>query len=254
MQYFVGDDTINFLSLEEYLMKNNIKIYGEYFKRNLIAEEKDVLNQIALASKIQKILRSYKSDGSFRINSTIGRKIEHIKVQIKRLNKDLKRRENKNYIDEFLISKGNNILKQGKTAVNEIYSSGYLNLIRRSMQRNEICLGRIDNNNLFEEKVINIGTIKNISYNLIEEDIYNYLRKIRRENNKLNMEEIIDSYIELEGLSRDSKLYIEALLKVPYESLKYWSRYVDKKLKISEEKFLIKIQELYDSEIILRKE
>ena len=114
-----------------------------------------------------------------RIDSTIGKKIENIKVEIKRSREDIKYRYNKsqkNICDNFLLQYGEVIISRAEEAINFLGYIDYLSLIERSMKKNEICLGRIDEVNLRVMENIEIATVKNISYNLVEEDIYEYLR------------------------------------------------------------------------------
>jgi len=145
-------------------------------------------------------------------------------------------------MDRFLLSSGENIINQGKEALEGIKDIDYLGLIRRSMGKNEICLGRVDEGNLRRNNGIEIGNIKNISYNLFEEDIYEYLKKIRRRGSISNEVLYIEEYITQERLDNSSSDYIKLLLEVPYDCLRQWYRYAQGKRSMAPEDYLEDIQ------------
>lgn len=208
-----------------------------------------------MISQIHTILSGYHYNGSFRINSIIGKRVEYIKVYLKRLKKDLEMRHKKEFLnsmDRFLLSKGKNIISQGEEVLERIMEIDYLGLIRRSMRNNEICLGRVDERNLRKDKDIEIGNIKNLSYNLIEEDIYEYLKKIRRRGNGGNEELYIEKYIIEKGLQNSSGEYIKLLLQIPYDSLRQWLRYSQGKRIMAPEDYLENIEETlkYESKVM----
>lgn len=208
-----------------------------------------------MISDVHSILSGYHYNGSFRINSTIGKRLESIKVYIKRLKKDLEWRRKKEFLnsmDRFLLSEGGNIIKQGERAIEEIGGIDYLGLIKRSMKQNEICLGRADEGNLRKNNGIEIGNIKGLSYNLIEEDIYEYLKKIRRRGGSPNEEAYIEKYIIEKKLENNSEEYIKLLLEIPYDSLRQWLRYSQGKRNIAPDDYLENIEKIskYENKVI----
>jgi hypothetical protein len=208
-----------------------------------------------LISEVHSILSGYHYNGSFRINSTIGKRVECIKVYIKRLKTDLERRKKREFLnsmDRFLLSKGKNIIKQGEEALEGIKEIDYLGLISRSMRKNEICLGRADEGNLRKNNEIEIGNIKNLSYNLIEEDIYEYLKKIRRRVGILKEDLYIEKYIIEERLQNSSGQYIKLLLQIPYDSLRQWLKYAQGKRIMAPEEYLENIEKSlkYESKVM----
>ena len=242
---------IDDLSFKEYLMKNNIDVCKEYFKRERVTSDSDIIEQIKIANEVHEILRNYNNDGSFRVNSTIGKKIESTKLKVKRLERDIKIRTNKeekNEVDKIILSKGTSILNQAILAINQAFKSDYLNLIKRSMVRKELCLGKIDGSNLKKDQSIKLGTIKGITYNLVEEDIYNYLRKIRKQRQEIRIDNIINQYIKVSNLTVQSQKYIDSLLLIPSDSIKYWLKYIENKRKISLNEHFVNIKEAFDFE------
>lgn len=155
-------------------------------------------------------------------------------------------------MDRFLLNKGESIIKQGKDALNRIKEIDYLGLIKRSMDNNEICLGRVDEGNLRKNNIIEIGNIKNLSYNLIEEDIYEYLKRIRRRESIINGDLYIERYTLEEKLQNSSSEYIKLLLEIPYDTLRQWYRYAQGKRIMAPEDYLVNIQQSlkYESEVL----
>ena len=103
------------------------------------------MEQIIIIQNAHKILSGYNCYGVTRINSTIGKRVEHIKVMIKRLRKDLEKRENvKNPMDKFILVNGNKILSKAEKGIYELKNINYIGIIERSMKKNEITLGRAD--------------------------------------------------------------------------------------------------------------
>lgn len=243
------------LTLKEYLLRNNIFIIGEYFKNDKPKKDEDIINQIKIINKLNNLLSGYKETGITRINGSIGKRIEGVKVEVKKLESDLRKRNNKddlNNMDIFLLENGERILNVAREALKNIKSIDYLSLIKRSMNRGEICIGKGDESNLRSFNSIEIGKIKNISYNIYEEDIYEYLKKVRKKYDNFREDYYISEYVREANLSNASKEYIKILLSIPHDSLRQWHRYVDGKRDVSPDIYLENIKESlkYESNII----
>ncbi|WP_143317469.1 hypothetical protein [Clostridium sp. HBUAS56017] len=204
-----------------------------------------MLNQIVLINKVDCIMSRYYGDGITRINSRVGKRLESIKVHMCKLRIDLRKREKKknlNFMDKFLLETGEKILIQGEESIRLINEIDYLNIIKRSMKENEICLGKVGEENLKEDKKIEIGSLRNVSYNLREEDIYEYLKRAKKKQNLLREDYYIDEFVNLARLTNVSKEYIKILLRVPSDSLKQWYRYSQGKRNVSPDKYLESIK------------
>lgn len=103
----------------------------------------------------------------------------------------------------------------------------------------EICLGRVYESNLRknENGDFEIGTIKYLSYNLQEHDIYSYLKYVKKRNRTLDINELIKWFIEESILEDDSIKYIIGLLSYPIESLRLWDRYRKSRKKLTEAEY-----------------
>lgn len=188
---------------------------------------------------LHKILLGYNSESLVKIKSNIGKEIETYKVQIKKLKKEYAKIMDygiKNDFEKLIILEGRNLLKQATDVINYIYSNNYFSIIERSMNREELCIGRADNSNLKFDSNIQIGSLKYISYNLVEEDLYKYIKKIKKKNNLIDEEEVIKTFVYESHLSKDSINYLKALCSYPKDTLRAWEKYIsNKKLKPYEE-------------------
>ena len=237
-------------TIKEYLANKDIVVTGFSFKGSVTDySEERVINHVRLINAMHKILMGYGISSS--INSSIGRKIEKIKVEVKRLRRSLDRIECKNSIDEFLINNGEFILKQSEVALGRFNEINYMDLVKRSMRKNEICLGRVDESNIRAVEDIEIGIVKNITYNLVEEDICNYLKKVKIKNKQIDLEYVIDSYIKMSNLSLDSKEYMKVLLLIPVDTMKYWKKYLKCREKIDSQSYLNSMKETYNYEVVM---
>ena len=209
-------------------------VKGDYFKSTRHIDNSEIFNQIKLISELDQILTDYSKIAYTRINSTIGKRVENYKVELRKLKVDLEYRQSKidiNEVDNFLITNGQHIINQGYESLKKLDDIDYIGIIRRSMDKEEICLGRTDESNLKKSSVIEVGKIKNVSYNLIEEDAYSYLKKIQRRDRSLNLENYIEEFIKINKLNKDSSAYINILLNIPSDTMKQWMRYKEGKRK-----------------------
>lgn len=237
------------------MLDKDVVVRDEYFKGEKGYTDEDIWRQIIIINSLQKIMMGYYTDGSIRINSIIGKYIENVRVDIKRLKRDLENRIEKkdlNDMDNFLLENGEKIISQGELALNRLKEIDYMGIVRRSMKKNEISLGRVDESNIRVIEGLEVGTLKNVSYNLAEEDIYQYLKKVRRRKLDINIESYVDNYVRLANLNKDSREYINILLLIPYDSIKQWYKYRYNKRGLLPEEYLKGIRNsiIYESNIL----
>ena len=214
------------MNISTYLKENNVIINEKLIKNTDINPYK----QIELIIKIHEILINQNKTIIPRINSTIGKEVENFKMQIKKVNRILNRFEkekNIDYIDIYFIDTATSIVKQASSCIECIEDENYYSLIKRSMKNYELCLGRVDESNLILEENgdIAIRTVKYISYNLIEQDILSYIKRIKRRKINIDIDKLIDVFIDKSGLDDKSKQYIKTLEAYPLESMRLLSRY-----------------------------
>lgn len=221
------------LSFEEWLNIKGITIIGQRFSYDRNISKNDIISQINLIVELHKNLLGCSFNGLNRIKSTIGKEIESYKVQIRRLQKHYDYIFNKactSEIENFILSNGKIMLTQAVSALNYIDEHDYFGIIRRSMNRSEICLGKVDKNNLRRNKdKIEIGTVKAMTYNLVEEDLYNYIKRLQRKELDIDEEELLKAFVYESHLSYNSIDYLKGLLSYPKDFLKVWERYRNSK-------------------------
>jgi len=234
------------LSAKEYLNIKGITITEQCFSYDKNMDKKDIISQINLIIEFHKTLIGHNFNGTSRLKSTIGKEVESYKVQIKKLQKHYDYIVNKsstNQVEKVILSNGNIMLKQAKEALNHIYEHDYLGVIKRSMNREEICIGKADNNNLRRnEGKIEIVTAKGMTYNLVEEDLYNYIKKLQRKQLNIDEEELIKSFVYGSHLSFNSFDYLRGLCSYPKDFFKIWERYRDNKKEKTNDAILLELK------------
>lgn len=190
------------MDIYEYLSSRSIIISDEKFKDNA---EVSVSDQIQLISDAHKRLLDGKEAIIPRIQSVIGREFEGYKVDIKKnknyINKIINNKST-NYIEDYLIDEGSRIIKKAQETLSLLDLEIYFSIIKRSMKRYEICLGRVDESSLKRDKneIIYIRSNKYIVYDLLESDCYNYIKKIKRRKKGYGINNIIDEFVNKSAL------------------------------------------------------
>lgn len=222
---------MNEVSANEYLNIRGITIMEQCFSYDKNMYKKDINSQINLIVELHKTLIGCNFDELSRLKSTIGKEVESYKVQVKKLQSHYDYIVSKNCtneVEKLIVSNGKIMLKQAREALNYIYEHDYFGVIKRSMNREEICLGKVDSSNL--RKVggkIEIGIIKGMTYNLVEEDLYSYIKKLQRKQFNIDEEELIKVFVHGSHLSFNSFYYLRGLCSYPKDFLKLWEKYMD---------------------------
>ncbi|WP_300382570.1 hypothetical protein [Clostridium sp.] len=202
----------------------------------------EIFKQIDNIIFFQRSIGKYKVNLFPRIRCTIGKEIDNFYGQallIKRYLNNIRNKEDLQELDKYILENGTGLIDKVYNAINYIQDNGYKSIIKRSMNNYEVCLGKTDGGNLTvsEDGEIKVTTIKYLNYNLKENDIYLYLKKIKRRQMLRNIEDVIDYYIVKENLTEDSREYLKGMLSIPNEELKFLERAILGKIKISEKKF-----------------
>lgn len=231
------------IEVSSYLEDKEIYILNKRIPKDKNDVENNIFKQIDNIVCLHNRIGPYKENLFPRIAGTIGKDINNYYCQtvlIDKYIKTLKYKKKLNSIDFYFINRGDFLIKYGRDTLNHIYSNNFRNLIERSMKNYEVCLGRVDESNLKIELdgKINIGTIKYLSYNLKEHDIYSYIKKIKKRETNLNIDEILDYYIEIAKLKNDSKEYLSALISYPNEEFRILEKYIQGKLNINEKEII----------------
>ena len=125
------------------MLENDIVVAEEYFRGYRGTTEEDISCQFIVIQSVHSVLAGYYCSGLTRVNSSIGKRVESIKVMQKRLNKDIALREkikDTNCMDLFILENGEKLLNRVDKAIEDLKEIDYLGIIKRSMKKNEICL------------------------------------------------------------------------------------------------------------------
>lgn len=213
----------------EIINSSNIKIkYREKY-----CTEEDLLYHIETLCDFQAKVMGFKDYLRVRLNNKIGKTIEQYKVSLKRLKKDIRRLERKKDLNEFeksLVKFGPKYIEIGKEALSVIDKPSYINFILRSMEREEICLDKVWFNNVLRDKEkIYIKDISSVSYNLIEMDCIEFIKKLRRRGIKTNYQLLCHEFCKKSKLGNDSEEFILSISSFPSEFMMCCDRYRDKR-------------------------
>lgn len=222
--------------LTAFLNSNNIYI-ADKKNEKYVDDFKVKMLQIDNIVKVQKTILNYNNPYSLGLCSFIWRDIEIFKMW---------NRRGRKLIKDYKLHELEPIVSEAEKSIDMIYKIPYLNLIHRSMKKNEICIGKVSENNLWGEDVLKILDLKKLGFNLIEHDCYKYLSKFKRKNISLDYYKTINHFIECHGLDNNSKIYIEALLSYPYNAMKIIQKEYLKE-RITKEDILVKF---YDESLI----
>jgi hypothetical protein len=234
-----------FKSFLEYFSLKDIDVVENFQDYKLpqledIDEEK-LEDQLSNISEFHKNVMGYKGYMGKRLDNKTGSVVEQYKVNIKRLRRYLKNiRVNAatSNFERLLLKEGFEYLQRAEMCISEVFNSGYMSIIERSMKRTEICLGLTDFNNLRKNnEKIELLSLDKCCYNNVEMDCFYLLNKYRRKGVKLDYKRLASKFCQYEGLDENSSKYILALLSYPYGFMKCCNRYREKTKEWSEEEY-----------------
>lgn len=196
--------------------------------------------QLFLINEFHKNVMGYKGFVGMRLDNKIGGLVEQYKVNIKRLKRYLKNIRLNTACSDFeriLLKKGFEYIQRAENCITEIYNSGYMNIIERTMKRREICLGNPDVSNPRKGDKLEIKNIDKCAYNSVEMDCFYLLSKFKKRGIDLDYISLVNKFCEYENLDKNSSRYILALLSYPYDFMKCCNRYREKTKSWSEEEY-----------------
>ena len=77
-----------------------------------------------------------------------------------------------------------------------------------------------------------------MSYDLVEEDLYRYIKRIQKKDIKIDEEELIRLFVHQSHLSLNSINYLKGLCRYPRNFFRTWERYKENKKNKSEDEYL----------------
>jgi hypothetical protein len=191
---------------------------------------------LKLISQFHKEAMGYNYSINKDIKNNLGKIIEEYKVEIKKTQKYLQKHK------ELLGPEIESFLKRAENSINIAENSNYIDLLKRSMARREICIGNNIPLNIEDLNEILVISIEDCSYDLIEMDGIGYLSKLKRKDVEGKLEELTKVYCEYEGLGIDSEKFMLALLSYPREFFKCFEKYRLNKKLWTEDEFIKNIE------------
>lgn len=238
-------------SFSSYLEKNGIFIDKSITSDNIDLKnlnEENIRGQLEAITDFHKAASGYNGYLYEGMKNGTGKIVERYKVETKKLRRQLESYDNnteKTYFQKLVLDKGSNYLNRAEQCINEVYKWGYLDLIKRSMLRIEICAGKTYFGDIKKELAgVKISCLDKCCYNMDEVDAFYFLNKIKKKLDAAELNNYVSFFCNLEGLSLKSQNYILALLSYPEDFIKCCSRYREKKKNWSEEKFAIKLEKI----------
>ncbi|NMM61583.1 spore coat protein [Clostridium sp. P21] len=204
-----------------------------------------IKNQVYIISEFHRKTLGYTGYMNKRLSNNIGRVVEQYKVNIKRLNKDLKRIHQNgvdNKFEKVLLKSGEFYIDRAQKCIESIYKNDYIGLIMRSTKRIEMCIGNTYFNNLRKSESIEVKDIEGCCYNMVEMDLAYLLSKMKRKGLEIDFNSLTNEFCTLENLDQNSSKFILAIISYPYAFMKWCNRYRDKSQEFNEEEYFLKLK------------
>lgn len=222
--------------ISHYLKSKNINIIedfkDDYRQLNNLSEEL-VTEQLKVISFFHKNTLGNKSYIRGGIKNKTGSIIEKYKLDLKKINKYVRnlkdKKSNNTDLEKLILDYMPNYINRAEKVIENIYENGYINLVWRSMERKEICLGKTYFNNIRYNKEIEVIDISKCSYDMVEMDCIELLYKVNKKNSSLNIEKLCENFCEFESLNDESYKFILYMLSYPYSIVKCCTKYMKEK-------------------------
>ena len=236
-------------SLLEYLEENNITISdfskNKKLKKLKYINDEDVKNQLSIVNEFHKCVSVYRCASSHMLPMQTGKLVEEYKKRKKYFKKYielLKSKKDLNNFEKVIFEYSDEYLNRSEKVLKVISNSRYISIIKRSMDKYEICLGNTNFSNLRKRKNLEIASLQDCSFCNVEMDAIYLLSKLKRKNVKLDLNNLIDFYIKAEKLDDNSKKFILAMLSFPSGLINLVLDYKKGKKNFSSEENLLKLK------------
>ncbi|WBW98439.1 hypothetical protein [Oceanirhabdus sp. W0125-5] len=143
---------------------------------------------------------------------------------------------------DMILKDGSEILKRAKKALDYNGFDNYISVLRRSMERVEICVGNCKLGNIIGNYPVMVMDISQCGYDVVENDLIKFIVRLKRKNIILDWKSIAEEFIECEELDENSRIYIQSCLSYPYEFMRNCLRYFQGKKDWSPERYREKLQ------------
>lgn len=233
----------------EYITRKGVKIFNVDEKSKLSPKIKkdDIVKQIYLINEFHNKAMGYDNFLGGNLQDKRGRTVEQYKMYIRKLRREYKWLANKKELtplEKIFIRYGNDYLSKADECIKQIYENNYLGLLKRSMNKSEVCLGDTYFTNLRGNDVLEISSLQSCCYDMVEMDVVYLLNKVKKKNEDLNLIELIDEFCDIENLGKESKKFIQSLIYYPYDFIKCYMRYKKNGNELNEARYIRKLEKI----------
>ncbi|MHC1681614.1 MAG: hypothetical protein AB6733_01440 [Clostridiaceae bacterium] len=240
----MNNNNYSYKYFSDYLKSFNVYTTDE-IKVDEDINEKNVIKQLTVISDFNKIASNYKGFEVKNFPNKTGTHVEEIKVLLKRYKRYieiLNKKEELSIVEEFILKDKDDMLLRAESAINNITFEDYLNVLKRSVEFSEVSIGNPSFDNISRiEGSIYVVSLREISFNFMEMDAFELLKKIKRRGINISYENVIEEFCDYNGLSYFSEKLIRSLLSFPNDYFKWCNNYRMNKKKFTEEEYLKKI-------------
>lgn len=234
-------DNLKNISLRQYIEINGINFFQDThtIKKSQLTEA-CIIEQFHIINQFHNILKEYRGYDVKNIDNKTGRLVEKYKMEVrlaKRYAKSLRENNSSDDFNDILLK----YIQRSENCIIEA-SRNYVDLIKRSMKNEEVCLGDCYFDNIYVNGQLFIKDIDHICFDMLEIDAIDFIDKIREEKEDLNWEKLIHEYVCIEKLDSCSEGFIKALVSYPSEVMKWFKRYIKEGEKFSKEYYVRKIE------------
>lgn len=214
-------------------------------------KDEDVIKQLYIVGDFHKRVMGFDNYIGHRLEDKRGRVVEQYKVYIKKVKRQynfIVNKDTHNKFEDLLINHGEEYIRRAEECIDIINKNSYLDLIKRSMDRIEVCLGDTYYTSLRKNKYIEATNLNNCFYDLVEIDAVYFFNKLLKNGVELNYKNLIKKFCEIENLDDKSEGFIHALLAYPEDFMKCCSKYSRSYGKVDEEKYFNKLKKVINND------
>jgi hypothetical protein len=238
-------------SFLKYCKEKGVKQIGfendNLFRKSV--NEDGIIEHMHTLSKFHKEVRGYNNYIGYRLEDKRGRTVEQYKIYIKKIKRQyesIKKKSELSSFEKLLLEYGDEYLKRAENCIKVIYENGYLELIKRSMDRNEICIGDTSFNNLRIRNQIEVNDLSKCVYDLVEIDGADFLLRLIKKGLDLDYENLVREFCKIEGLDSRSENFIKAVVSYPSEFMKCCIKYNKKNEIKDKDKYEAKLKKIVE--------
>lgn len=213
----------------KYLQDRKIIKVDDFETKDISASMAEIEEQTSIINDFHNRMCGYTGRMNKRLGNSLGRHVEQYKVYIRKLSKYIRKIKNKGPETDFeklICENGMYYVEKAKKCIENIYENNYMCLLKRSMNKNEVCLKNVYLNNLRKVgDTIEVINLNGCAYNMIEMDEINLLRKVKKKLRYEEVETFAAAFCKMSSLDKDSFEFIMSVYSYPVEFMKCWIKY-----------------------------